>query len=443
VPLVDRLAKKEAQIGVVGLGYAGLPMAVEIAECGFTVVGFDVDVSRIAAVNSGQSPVSDVSSDDIARLRTAGRLSATNDFRQLQSVDAAIICVPTPLTDDRQPDLRFIESAAKSVAEYLHPEMLVVLQSTCAPGTTRGVLLPRLAESGLQVGRDYHLVFAPERIDPGNVRFNVRNTPKLVGGMTSACTETACALFKHFIDVVVPVSSPDVAEMSKLIENTFRFINISFINEMALLCDRLGINIWEVIEAASSKPFAFMSHYPSAGVGGHCIPVVPLYLEAIAQQQGMAAQLIQVSAQINDEMPRMIVRKIAEALEERGDALQGARILLLGVTYKADIADTRESAALRVFEHLVEQCAEVSYHDPYIPSVTVAGQTYETQTLDPEFLRTQDCAVVLTPHAAIDFAAVISHTPLVLDTRSGLVPHSEPNVINVWRPREVRIPSPA
>jgi UDP-N-acetyl-D-glucosamine dehydrogenase len=231
--------------------------------------------------------------------------------------------------------------------------------------------------------------------------------------------------------------------MSKLIENTFRFINISFINEMALLCDRLGINIWEVIEAASSKPFAFMSHYPSAGVGGHCIPVVPLYLEAIAQQQGMAAQLIQVSAQINDEMPRMIVRKIAEALEERGDALQGARILLLGVTYKADIADTRESAALRVFEHLVEQCAEVSYHDPYIPSVTVAGQTYETQTLDPEFLRTQDCAVVLTPHAAIDFAAVISHTPLVLDTRSGLVPHSEPNVINVWRPREVRIPSPA
>ncbi|MBI4493523.1 MAG: nucleotide sugar dehydrogenase [Chloroflexi bacterium] len=441
MPLIDRLKHKQASIGIIGLGYAGLPMAVEIASAGFSVTGFDVDEAKVGAINAGRSPVSDVASEAVAALKERGLLRASGSFEPLRKLDAAIICVPTPLTAAREPDLRFVEAAADSVAKRLHREMLVVLQSTCAPGTTRAVLLPRLQATGLQVGVDYHLVFAPERIDPGNVRFNVRNTPKLVGGVTERCTEAACAFFAHFIDQVKPVASPDIAEMSKLVENTFRFINISFINEMALLCDRLGINIWEVIDAASTKPFAFLPHYPSPGVGGHCIPVVPLYLEAIAREHGMAAQLIEVSAQINDEMPRMIVRKVREALAERGRELAGARVLLLGVTYKADIADTRESAALRVLEELARRGAEVSYHDPLIGSVSVAGERYESQPLHPEALRAQDCVVILTPHSSVDYHAVVEHAPLVVDTRSGLKPHPSPKVVNVWRPVATRVPT--
>lgn len=441
MPLVEKLRNKQAQVGIIGLGYAGLPMAVEIGEAGFRVVGLDIDGARVAALNDGLSPVSDVASSAVAKLRHAGLLRATTDFEALAEVDVAIICVPTPLTAQRQPDLRFVEAAGDAVARRLHRGMMVILQSTCAPGTTREVLLPRLAATGLRVGEDFHLVFAPERIDPGNERFTVRNTPKLVGGVTPTCTEAACVLFRQFINEVVPVSSPDVAEMSKLVENTFRFINISFINEMALLCDRLGINIWEVIEAASSKPFAFMPHYPSAGVGGHCIPVVPMYLEAVAQRHGMAAQLIEVSAQINDEMPRLVAHKVKEALAERGRPLAGARVVLLGITYKPNIADTRESAALRVLSALASDGAAVSYHDPLIERITVDGREYASQQLDPFWLRQQDCAVILTAHSTIDFEAVIEHAPLVVDTRNGLRPHPSSNVFNVWRPRAARVAS--
>lgn len=441
VPLVDRLLNKEARIGIIGLGYAGLPMAVEIASAGFTVVGFDVSEDKITAVNAGRSPVSDVSAEVVAALRQQERLRATSDFRLLRDVDAAIICVPTPLTKNRQPDLHYVEAAVDSVARYLHRDMLVVLQSTCSPGTTRTVLLPPLAATGLKVGQDFCLVFAPERIDPGNSRFTVRNTPKLVGGMTPSCTEAAVALYRQFIDDVVPVSSPEIAEMSKLIENTFRFINISFINEMALLCDKLGINIWEVIDAAKTKPFAFLPHYPGPGVGGHCIPVVPLYLEAVARQHGMVAQLIEVSAQINDAMPHMIVSKIEEALAERGRTIDGASILLVGVTYKADVADTRESAALLILAELARRGAEVGYHDPLIGALSVDGRGYESQALAAEALGVRDCVVILTPHSTIDFAAIVEQAQLVVDTRSALIPVSSPNVINVWRPRASPVPS--
>jgi UDP-N-acetyl-D-glucosamine dehydrogenase len=350
----------------------------------------------------------------------------------------AIICVPTPLTADHKPDMRFVISAGKAIAQNLHPEMMVVLQSTCAPGTTTKLLQPELESvSGLTTGEDFLLVFAPERIDPGNTRFTVKNTPKLVGGTTERATELACLLYESIIDEVIPVSSPDVAEMAKLVENTFRFINISFVNEMALLCDRLGVNVFEVIEAAKSKPFAFMPHYPSAGVGGHCIPVVPLYLGAAARDHGMVTELIEASERINDSMPKMIVNKIEAALESRGKRLLGANVLLIGMTYKADIADVRESASIRVLEEALSRGARAGFHDALVPSLTVAGDTVKSVALTTEQLKAADAVILLTPHTTVDYDLIVREASLVIDTRSGLNPVKASNVLNVWVPGAV------
>jgi UDP-N-acetyl-D-glucosamine dehydrogenase len=435
--LERKLRARSARVAVVGLGYAGLPMAVEFARAGFSCVGLDVDTSKVDAVSRGRSPVSNVADAEIAALRSDSRLEASSDSRVLDAADVAVICVPTPLTASGGPDLRFVESAGATIARHLHPGMLVVLQSTCGPGTTSRTLAPLLeGGSGLRAGEDFFLVFAPERIDPGNTRYTVKNTPKLVGGLTPESTRLGSLLYEACIDEIVPVSSPEIAELAKLVENTFRFINISFINEMALLCDRLGVNVWEVIEAAKTKPFAFLPHYPSPGVGGHCIPVVPQYLQAAAAEQGLVGELIPAANRINDAMPKLVVDKLERALEDRrGRRLVNARVLLVGVTYKADIADVRESAALRVFEEAFRRGARVAYHDPLMPSVQIDDEEVRSVSLDPSEIELADAVVLLTPHTNIDYDRIVRLAPLVLDTHSGLQPREAPNIVNMWVPQ--------
>jgi UDP-N-acetyl-D-glucosamine dehydrogenase len=418
--LERKLAQRTARVGILGLGYAGLPMAVEIARAGFPVTGLDVNPARVEAVNAGESPVSDVESAAVGDLVKRRMLSATTEFDILADLDAVIICVPTPLDAGKRPDLRYVEAATREIAVRLHPGMLVALQSTCSPGTTREVLLPKLAAGGLSVGEEYFLVFAPERIDPGNTRYTVSNTPKLLGGVTPRCTAVAGELYKWFVDELVPVSSPEVAEMSKLVENTFRFINISFMNEMAQLCDRMGISVWEVVDAAATKPFAFMPHYPGAGVGGHCIPVVPFYLEAVAQRHGMVAALIEVAGQINDQMPTFVIEKMDRLLAERGADPAGARVLLLGVTYKRDVADLRESSAFEVLRRLRAAGRDVAFHDPLIDRLDVDGVVIRSTPLSTAEVRAADCVVVLAAHSTIDYELVLEHAALVLDTSNAL-----------------------
>lgn len=434
--LERKLRTRSARIAVVGLGYAGLPMAVEFARAGFSCVGLDVDASKVEQVTRSRSPVSNVSDGEVAALRAARLLEASTDPRVLDSADVAVICVPTPLTPTGGPDLRFVESAAITIGEHLHAGMLVVLQSTCGPGTTSTVLQPLLEQvAGLRAGEDFFLVFAPERIDPGNTRYTVKNTPKLVGGATPESTQLGCILYQTCIDEVVPVSAPEIAELAKLVENTFRFINISFINEMALLCDRIGVNVWEVIEAAKTKPFAFMPHYPSPGVGGHCIPVVPQYLQAAARQHGLLGELIPAANRINEAMPKLVVDKLERALGERfGKRLFNANILLVGITYKPDIADVRESAALRVLQEAFARGARVAYHDPFMPAVTVGDEMVRSVELDAAELQVLDAVVLLTPHTTVDYDSIIRASRLVIDTHSGLQPREAPNVVNIWVP---------
>jgi UDP-N-acetyl-D-glucosamine dehydrogenase len=436
--LERKLQARSARVAVIGLGYAGLPMAVEFARAGFRTLGLDVDLARVARVTAGFSPVSNVSHDEIAALRADDRLIATVDPRVLRNADVAVICVPTPLTVTGGPDLRFVETAGSTIGTQLHPDMLVVLQSTCGPGTTTQTLQPILERaSGLRAGEDFYLVFAPERIDPGNTRFNVKNTPKLVGGVSPESARVGRALYEACIDEVVSVSSPEVAELAKLVENTFRFINISFINEMALLCDRLGVNVWEVIEAAKTKPFAFMAHYPSPGVGGHCIPVVPQYLLAAAAEHGLQTELIPAANRVNETMPKLIVDKLERALEDRfGKSLVDASVLMVGVTYKPDIADVRESAAVRVLEEALARGARADYHDPLMPELTVGGETARSADLDLMYLAGIDAVVLLTPHSSVDYDRIISSARLVIDTQSGLQPREAPNVVNVWVPAQ-------
>jgi UDP-N-acetyl-D-glucosamine dehydrogenase len=442
--LERKLRARSARVAVIGLGYAGLPMAVEFARSGYLTIGLDVDQPKVDLVCAGRSPVSNVTDDEIALLRADDRLSASTDARILDKADVAVICVPTPLTPSGGPDLRFVETAGATIGAHLHAGMLVVLQSTCGPGTTSGTLRPLLEQaSGLTAGDDFFLVFAPERIDPGNTRFTVKNTPKIVGGVTPESTRLGCALYEACIDEVVPVSSPEIAELAKLVENTFRFINISFINEMALLCDRLGVNVWEVIEAAKTKPFAFMPHYPSPGVGGHCIPVVPQYLQAAAREHGLMSELIPAANRINDAMPKLIVNKLEHALEDRfRKRLVNANILVVGVTYKPDIADIRESAALRVMDVALSRGARVAYHDPLMPQVSVGGPEFQSVDLDEDELGVLDAVVLLTPHTSVDYERIIGAARLVIDTHSGLQPRAFPNVVNVWVPDTAPAPVP-
>ncbi len=419
--LASRITLREAQIAVMGIGYAGLPMAVEFARAGFDATGIDVSEDRVRRVNFGRSPVSDVADSDIAELVESLHLRATTQFEALAEADVVFVCVPTPVTEEREPDLRYVRAAAASIAEHLHRGMLIILQSTCPPGTTRRVLLPALAaHANLRIGRDYFVAFAPERIDPGNKHFNVGNTPKLVGGVTARCTEVASLLFEQVAHTVVPVSSPDVAEMAKLVENSFRFINISFANELAILCDRLGVSVWEVIDAAATKPFAFMAHYPGPGVGGECIPIVPFHLEAVARENGTSVGLIEQAGQVNDRMPAFVADKLERLLAERGISLAEARVLVLGVAYKPNVSDTRESAALRVFSLLRERARTVEYYDPYVPTIRCGASAAKSLTAEEVSAATFDCALLLTAHANVDYDQILGRVELVLDTQARL-----------------------
>jgi UDP-N-acetyl-D-glucosamine dehydrogenase len=411
--LATRIENREAVVAVIGLGFAGFPQAVEIAKSGLRVIGIDVDAGKVAGISAGESLSPDVPDRELQELQRAGLFSCSTDYASVCEADIIVACLPTPLDASRQPDLRFVAGAAEGLRGRVRAGQLLLLESTVPPGTTRRLFAPVLEGAGLVIGRDAFLAFAPERIDPGNKQFPLNKIPRLVGGITPACTSVAGKFYSMFVDQVSPVSSPEVAEMSKNVENTFRFINISFINEVAMLCDRMGISVWEVVQAASTKPFAFMPHYPGPGVGGHCIPIVPFYLQSVAREYGAPARIIDAAGEVNASVPDFVTDKLERELGERGVGLKGARILVLGVTYKPDVPDLRESAALRVMEVLLARGAKVSYYDPYVREVRVAGRDLRSEArLDP---RDAAGVIVATPHKAVDYDRLERCSALVFD----------------------------
>ena len=431
--LLDRIVNHEARIVVVGLGYVGLPLAVEFARAGFPVVGYDLDARKAEAVNAGRSYIPDVPTPTVAALVEAGRLSATTDEAALDAADAVLICVPTPLGKSRDPDMSFIAGAVDMVARHRHPDLLVVLESTTYPGTTEEVLAPTLTaprDGGrrLTLGKDLFLAFSPERVDPGNRTWTTRNTPKVLGGMTPACTAAARTLYQQAVERVVVVSSPTAAEMAKLLENTFRAVNIALVNEIALMCHALKIDVWEVIEAARTKPFGFMPFYPGPGLGGHCIPVDPFYLSWKARMVGFEARFIDLAGQVNGSMPHHVVRLVADALNDAARPIKGSRVHVLGVAYKRDADDLRQSPALDVLALLAERGADLVYSDPFIPAFSHLGRDYRSVPADPESLARADCVVVLTDHSAFDWRMVAKASRLVVDTRNALREHPSAKV---------------
>lgn len=423
--LIDRIDQRKARIAVIGIGYVGLPLAVSFAESGFEVVGIDTDAGRVDAVNRGESYVGDVESSRLRalsrRVGGSGCLSATNGYEALSACDAIVVCVPTPLSKTKVPDLTYIVSAADQVARHVRHGMLVVLESTTYPGTTEELVLPRLAGSNgrsLEVGRDFYLAFSPERIDPGNKRYTIRNTPKVVGGLTSKCLDVATALYRTIVDQVVTVSSTRAAEMVKLLENTFRATNIALVNEMAIMCERLGIDVWEVIEAARTKPYGFMPFYPGPGLGGHCIPIDPQYLAWKLKTVNYQARFIQLAEEINFDMPRYVTMRIADALNTEGKSVKGSRILVLGVAYKADVADARESPAIELIDLLTEKGAGVSYHDPFVPALAVNERGFKSVQLTESILGSADCVVIATAHSGYDWDWIAGNSRLIVDTRN-------------------------
>ena len=429
--LAEKIQRRTARAGIVGLGYVGLPLAVEFAKAGFDVTGIDVQERRTAGINAGQSHIGDVTSEELGALVSAGRLRASVDFSVITELDTINICVPTPLRKTKDPDMSYVVSACEAVARYLHPGMLVVLESTTYPGTTEEVLLPMLENSGLKAGQDFFLCFSPERVDPGNPRFQTGNIPKVVGGITAECTRMGALFYAQALQTVVPVSSTQVAEMVKLLENTFRMINIGLVNEMALMCDRMGVNIWEVIDAAATKPFGYMPFYPGPGLGGHCIPIDPFYLSWKTRQAGIEARFIELAGYINGQMPHFVVDKVQNALNDRTLALRGSHVHVLGVAYKRDVDDVRESPALDIMHLLMSRGAKVTFADPYVRSVRIEGGVELTATEDQDCLRAADCVVVITDHAAFDYAAVAREARLVVDTRNALKNYSGDHIVRL------------
>lgn len=419
--LLEKLEQKTARVAVLGMGYVGLPLAVVFAEAGFRVIGIDVDERKVATIQRGESHIQDVPSPTVQALVQSQKLRATSDFSVIREVDAVSICVPTPLRKTGDPDLSFILNAADQLMQYIHPGMVVVLESTTYPGTTREILLPRLEQhNGVVVGENFFLAFSPERVDPGRTDWTTYNTPKVVGGITPACTEVASRWYQQALQTVVPVSSAEVAEMAKLLENTFRMINIGMVNEMAIMCDRLGIDVWEVIDAAATKPFGFMKFTPGPGLGGHCIPIDPLYLSWKLRALKYTARFIELASEINTNMPRYVVGKVQDALNDHGKALKGSEVLVLGAAYKADIDDLRESPALDVIGLLQQKGAMVRYHDPYIPSLNHDGLDYQSVPDLMEAVRRADCVVIITNHSSYNYTAILENAQRIVDTRNAL-----------------------
>ncbi|MCL2024346.1 MAG: nucleotide sugar dehydrogenase [Coriobacteriia bacterium] len=426
--LLEKIAAKEAVYGVVGLGYVGLPLAVEMAKEDYRVIGFEVDADRAAAVNAGESYIQDISSTELAPFTSQGRIEATTDFARAAECDVIAICVPTPLNEMREPDITFIADATRAIAPHLTSETLVTLESTTYPGTTDEIIKPILEEAGHAVGADIYLAFSPERVDPGNTVHTTKNTPKVVGGHTSTCSAVAVAFYESFLDTVVSVSSTKAAELSKLLENIFRCVNIALVNELVQLCERMDINMWEVVDAAKTKPFGFMGFYPGPGLGGHCIPVDPFYLSWKAREYDFRTQFIELAGLVNGDMPYYVEQRVMEALNEQKKALNGSRILVLGVAYKANIDDMRESPAISVIDLLRERGAEVRYHDPFVGEYLQAGEAVRSVALTPEEVAAADCVLVLTAHDGVDYEMVRGNASLIFDTRNVYEGHASDTI---------------
>jgi UDP-N-acetyl-D-glucosamine dehydrogenase len=417
--LKAKIVNRTALVGVAGIGYVGLPLAVEKAKVGFSVIGYDRNPIRVDQIRAGLNYIRDVNDHDLAKVVDAGKLRATLDFREVGACDVIVICVPTPLTVNLDPDISYIRNVGELIAKHLHAGQLVCLESTTYPGTTQEVLLPLLEATGLRAGEDFFLCFSPERVDPGNARYTTKNTNKVVGGVTAQCLEAGSCFYEQTIEKVLRVSSPSVAEMTKVFENTFRSVNIALVNEMAMLCSRLGINIWEVVDAASTKPFGIMRFDPGPGVGGHCIPLDPFYLAWKAREYDFSVRFIELAGQINMAMPAFVYEKIVRALNDRSKALKGANILLLGVAYKRDVDDWRESPALKIMELLLRDGAHLDYHDPKVPSFTDhRGRSWHSVPLSQSALERADCVLIVTDHSSVDYAKVVHHAPLIVDTRN-------------------------
>src|SRR5258708_5267985 len=417
--LLEQLTNRTAHIGIVGLGYVGLPLAVAFAEVGFTVTGLDVSAEKVAALNSGQSYIPDIPTSQLAPLVKSGKLRGTTSYDDLRAADAVSVCVPTPLRKTKDPDMSYVISAADALAAVAHPGMLIVLESTTYPGTTDEILIPRLTQNKLTPGEDVFVAFSPERIDPGNKKFNVRNTPKVIGGVTRDCQEVTCLYYGSIVEQVVPVSSPVAAEMVKLLENTFRAVNIGLVNEMAVMCDRLNVDVWEVIQAAASKPFGFMPFFPGPGICGHCIPIDPLDLSWKLKTLNYTARFIELASEVNTSMPVYVIDKVVDALNDDTKAARGARIAVLGVAYKRDVDDVRESPALDIIQLLEEKGADVSYHAPFVPSIRLEhSRVLQTSPLTAEWLKAADCVVIVTDHTSFDWPWIVANSKVVVDTRN-------------------------
>jgi len=414
-----KIETHQASVGVVGLGYVGLPLVVEFAQAGFCVTGIDVQQSKVDAINRGESYIQDIPTAALEPLVKSGKVRATTDFTAVRDLDTINICVPTPLRKTKDPDMRFIVNECQEIAKSFHPGTLVILESTTYPGTTDELMLPMFEEAGLKVGQDFFMCFSPERVDPGNPQFQTKNIPKVVGGITKACTEIGALFYRQALDTVVPVGSTRVAEMVKLLENTFRMINIGLANEIALMCDRMGINVWEVIEAAATKPFGFMPFYPGPGLGGHCIPIDPFYLSWKTKQAGIEARFIELAGYINGQMPHFVVDKIQNALNDHTKPLKNSRVHVMGVAYKRDIDDVRESPALDIIHLLGRRGALVSYSDPFVPCIHTDG--IDMPAIDAEAGVSQaDCVVIVTDHKKFDYAGMVKNARLIVDTRNAL-----------------------
>lgn len=419
--LIKKFEDKSAKVGVLGLGYVGLPLAVVFADAGFEVTGIDPVVEKVEQINQGKSYVMDVTSEHVQRLVESGKFKATTDFSVIRELDGVSICVPTPLRKTGDPDLSFIISATEKLKQYLHPGLVIVLESTTYPGTTRELILPKMEEeSGLKVGHEFFLAFSPERVDPGRTDWTTINTPKVLGGITPACLQVASAWYSQALQKVVPVSSAEVAEMAKILENTFRMINIGLVNEMAIMCDRLGLDVWEVIEAASTKPFGYMKFLPGPGLGGHCIPIDPLYLSWKLRSHNYAARFIDLASEINTNMPRFAVGKIQDALNQQDKPLKGSHVLVLGVAYKANIDDVRESPALDIIHLLKQKGAQVSFHDPYIKHVAHNDWGMESVADYLTASKEADCVVIVANHKVYDYEKILASAKLIVDTRNAL-----------------------
>lgn len=416
--LKTKIRNREARVAVIGLGYVGLPLAAALAESGLTVLGIDIDTTKVAHITHGESYVQDVPSEQVAELVKAGRLYATTEHGLLAEADAIIICVPTPLSKTRDPDISYIITAADQIAQHFHPGQLIVLESTTYPGTTEEIILPRIARNGHRVGEDFFLAFSPERIDPGNKQYGLRNTPKVLGGMTPACLQVATELYALVVSTLVPVSNTQTAEMVKLLENTFRAVNIGLINEVALMCDRLDIDVWEVIQAASTKPYGFMPFYPGPGLGGHCIPLDPYYLAWKLRMLNYTARFIALAGEVNASMPQHVVGMIVDALNARRLSVNGARILVIGVAYKPNVGDIRESPALDVLHELRERGAVLFYNDPFIAKLDLGDWSLASSELSDAFLNAMDCTVIITPHSTYDWERIAAQARLIIDTRN-------------------------